>query len=92
MFSKTNGQQKTTPTWCYVRVFVWVICLSTVQTFAVTANTKTSKKKFDTIDELSSKVNTLSDSVDSNTESISQILKAQKEQTNRLKTNDSDSS
>ena len=50
------------------------------------------KKKFDTIDELSSKVNTLSDSVDSNTESISQILKAQKEQTDRLKTDDSNSS
>lgn len=50
------------------------------------------KKKFDTIDELSSKVNTLSDSVDSNTESISQILQAQKDQTDQLNTDDSDSS
>ena len=48
------------------------------------------KKKFDTIDELSSKVNTLSDSVDSNTESISQILEAQKDQTSQLNTDDTD--
>ena len=52
-------------------------------------NIKFLKQKFDTVDELSKKVNTLSESVDSNTESISQILKAQKEQTDRLKTDDS---
>ena len=50
------------------------------------------KKKFDTIDELSSKVNTLSDSVDSNTESISQIKKKKKDQTSQLNTDDTDSS
>ena len=54
-------------------------------------NIKFLKQKFDTIDELSSKVNTLSGSVDSNTESISQILKAQKEQTDKLSGVDSDS-
>lgn len=52
-------------------------------------NIKFLKQKFDTVDELSKKVNTLSESVDSNTESIHQILKAQKEQTNKLKGADS---
>ena len=54
-------------------------------------NIKFLKQKFDTVDELSKKVNTLSESVDSNTESISQILKAQKEQTDKLKMDDSSS-
>ena len=54
-------------------------------------NIKFLKQKFDTIDELSSKVNTLSGSVDSNTESISQILQAQKDQTDKLSGVDSDS-
>ncbi len=49
-------------------------------------NIKFLKQKFDTIDGLSKKINTMSESVDSNTEAIHQILKAQKEQTNRLKT------
>jgi len=49
-------------------------------------NIKFLKQKFETIDGLSKKVNTMSESVDSNTEAIHQILKAQKEQTNRLKT------
>lgn len=43
------------------------------------------KQKFDTIDELSKKVSTLSTEVDSNTESIHQILVAQQDQTNKLK-------
>ena len=54
-------------------------------------NIKFLKQKFDTIDELSKKVNTLDQSVDSNTESISQILQAQKDQTNKLSGVDSDS-
>ena len=49
-------------------------------------NIKFLKQKFETIDGLSKKINTMSESVDSNTEAIHQILKAQKEQTNRLKT------
>ena len=54
-------------------------------------NIKFLKQKFDTVDEFSKKVNTLSESVDSNTESISQILKAQKEQTDKLNMDDSSS-
>ena len=49
-------------------------------------NIKFLKQKFETIDGLSKKINTISESVDSNTEAIHQMLKAQKEQTNRLKT------
>lgn len=43
------------------------------------------KQKFETIDGLSKKINTMSENVDSNTEAIHQILKAQKEQTDKLK-------
>ncbi len=54
-------------------------------------NIKFLKQKFDTVDELSKKVNTLSESVDSNTESINQILQAQKDQTDKLNMDDSSS-
>ena len=48
-------------------------------------NIKFLKQKFETIDGLSKKINTMGESVDSNTEALHQILKAQKEQTNKLK-------
>lgn len=52
-------------------------------------NIKFLKQKFETIDGLSKKINTMSENVDSNTEALHQILKAQKEQTNKLKMDNS---
>ena len=47
------------------------------------------KQKFDTINDLSNKVTTLEQTVDSNTESIAQIVKNLKEQTDKLSGADS---